>query len=532
MTRSILVVSNVFPPEVVGGAELVAHRQAKAMAQRGFNVSVFTGALGDQALQLAVGAPTLEDGLRVWRLSLRAVGMERSHKRPEIEAQFDAVLREARPDVVHFHNLPQLGAGLIPRARAAGARCLVTLHDSWGFCLRQTQLRDGGVLCNDATECDLCLASVPDARGALLPVRLRRDYVRWCLEQADRLLFPSESLRHSYAAAGLSDARFTQLSNGIDLGSFPGRQRNPEGCVRFLCIGTLNEHKGSRVLWDALEILLRNAALDGRWSMTLAGDGPFRAELRARFDAGRLHAPVDYAGFISRAKIRRTYDRADAVVLASICPENQPVVLLEAAASGAAQIGTRIGGIPELIEDGISGLIVPPGDAPALAAAMRRLILDPGLLRSFSASNLARRGAFDEAASLARLAELLADPSPSAAAPQRPAVICWGAMAGIDGDGPISRRLRRLDDRLRLLWHEWVEPDLPADLLCVFGQQMPFGAIARAALARRPMLLPRRMAEALPNRLHPLVHSYDTEGDALERVEAIAWSGMAADAPR
>lgn len=522
MTKSVLVVSNVFPPEIVGGAELVAHRQAKAMADLGFDVSVFAGALSVQAMPSITLGPVSEGGLHIWRLPLRPVGVERSHNRPEIEIQFDSVLREVQPDIVHFHNLPQLSAGLIPRARNFGARCLVTLHDSWGFCLRQTQLRDGGVLCQDSTECDLCLVSVPDGHGTMIPVRLRRDYVRWCLEQANHFLFPSDSLWHSYAKAGFPESRFIQISNGIDLGNFERRQRNPNGCVSFLCIGTLNEHKGSRVLWDALEILLRDVTLEGRWSMTLAGKGPLQHEMQARFDTGRLCAPVKYAGFISRAKIRRTYDRADVVVLASICPENQPVVLLEAAASGAAQIGTRIGGIPELIEDGVSGLIVRPGDASALAAAMRHLIVNPKLVQSFSERNLARCGDFDETASLVHLAALLTNPPPAVATPKRPTVLCWGTMANIDRHGPISHRLRRLDDRLRLLWHEWVDPDLPADLLCVFGDQLPFGAIARAALARRPMLLPLCMAEAMPDRLRNLVHCYSNVEDALKKIEEVA----------
>lgn len=428
------------------------------------------------------------------------------------------MLREIRPDVVHFHNLPQLGAGLIPVARLTGARCLVTLHDSWGFCLRQTQLRDGGVLCDDANACDLCLPGVPDGRGKLLPVRLRRDYVRWCLDHADRLLFPSDSLQDSYLAAGFDKSRFIKISNGIDLGRFPGRQRQPKDRVHFLSVGTLNEHKGSRILWDALEILLRDVELNGRWSITLAGDGPLRDELQSRFATRRLCPPVTYVGFIPRIEIPRAYDRADVLVLASICPENQPVVLLEAAASGATQIGTRMGGIPELIEDGVSGLLVPPHDAVGLAEAMRRLILDTDMVKAFSARNLVRRNTFDEISSLDGLEKLLKEVPSADVLPPNRTVMVFGSIAGIDGNDTISRRLRHLDDRVRLLWHEWIEPDTRIDLLCVFGQKLPFGAIARAALKRRPILLPRRLAKILASRLHQLVDSYDTDQEALDRI--------------
>lgn len=523
-SRSVLIISNVFPPQVIGGAEIVAQRQAKALARQGFEVSVLAGLEDETARPESRLIVEMHDGLRVFRLAAPPVGPERSHRRPELEEYARAVLRVVRPDFVHLHHLSGLGTGLIPLAKATGAHVVVTLHDSWGFCLRQTQLRDGPQLCEDSTECDLCLASVPGELGERLPVRMRRDYVRWCLERADRLLFPSRSLQDSYARASLPTSRFVHLSNGIDLEAFPARQRDPNDQVAFLCLSTLGEHKGVRVLWDSLELLLQDHELAGRWRMMLGGKGPLEPELRARFDRGTLRAPVSWAGFIPRRSIPAVYDRADVLVLASICPENQPVALLEAAASGAAQLGTRIGGIPELIEDGRSGLLVEAGDAVALAAAMRQLILNPSLVRAFSARNLARRHKFDEAASIAQLTQLFSDPAPAPSVSKRPIVLCSGEMANVAAGSSASRHLRRLDDRLRLLWHGWIDPgvQIGADVLCIFGEQCPVGAIGRAVVARTPIVVPRHMSLDLVLGCKSLVHSYDTEAEALDLAETIA----------
>jgi glycosyltransferase involved in cell wall biosynthesis len=525
--RSILVVSNVFPPQLVGGAEIVAQRQAKALADQGFDVSVLAGAVDESATPVGRLFMEVVDGLRVFRFAAPPVGHERSHRRPELEEYARAVLRLVRPDVVHLHNVAGLGAGLIPLAKAAGAHVTVTMHDTWGFCLRQTRLRDGPKLCESFTECDMCLASVPGELGERLPVRLRRDYVRWCLERADYLLFPSRSLEASYATAGLPVSRFVQLSNGVDLDVFRGRQRDPKDQVAFLCVSALAEHKGVRVLWDALELLLQDQALSGRWRMMLGGEGPLAPELRARFTQGALRAPVYWAGFIARKAIPRAIDRADIVVLASICPENQPVSLLEAVASGAALLGSRIGGIPELIEEGKSGLLVEPNNVAALAAAMRRMILNPSLVHAFSARNLTCRSNFDETKSIAQLTRLFSNAAAPESVLERPIVICWGEMADIDADSFTSRHLRQLDDRLRLLWHGWVDSSVQmgADVLCIFGDQCPAGAVGRAILSDKPIVVPRHMSLDLVPGCKNLVHPYDTEAEALDMAESLALAG-------
>lgn len=529
MPRSILTVSNIFSPQAFGGAELVARRQALALRERGFDVSVLAGWLDPDAGPLGRTYVENRDGLRVFRFVFRPTGPGESFVSSDANRQFREVLRAVRPEVVHFHNLPWLSTGLIPVARSNGARACVTLHDTWGFCLRQTRLRDGLELCQDFTECDVCLASVNGRWGERIPVRLRRDYVRWCLEHAESLIFPSRSLRASYARAGLPAERFVHVSNGIDLAAFPARPRDPRGKVRFLCASSLEEHKGVRVLWDALRLLLEDASLAGRWAMILAGDGSHAPELRARFEAGALRPPVSWIGGVERQRMPTLHAHADVCVLASICPENQPVFLMEALASGAAQIGTRIGGIPELIEEGRTGWLVRPGDAAALAEAMRRLILDPELVRAFSARNVARRTEFDQERSIDSLAGLFDRPSPELLALDRKFVLCAGGVEDAVAGSSTSRRLRGLDERVRLLWHDWVDSAVHdrADVLCLFGDELPFGTLGRAVRSRIPVVAPRAASLGRVSGLRGLVHEYGRVEEALDLVEHLTYGGGA-----
>jgi colanic acid/amylovoran biosynthesis glycosyltransferase len=110
----------------------------------------------------------------------------------------------------------------------------------------------------------------------------------------------------------------------------------------------------------------------------LVGDGPDRAELEdARAQLG-LTQLVDLVGAAAQIDVLRWWQRATVAVLPSV-REGMPVCLMEAAACAVPAVATAVGGVPELIEEGVTGFVVPPGDAFALAAALERLLTNPGL---------------------------------------------------------------------------------------------------------------------------------------------------------
>ena len=169
----------------------------------------------------------------------------------------------------------------------------------------------------------------------------------------------------------------------VHCGVTPGRYEAPERAgtaLDLLFVGRLTAIKGLRVLFDALEEV---RATHPRVTLTLAGDGDDRAFAEA---AARRLGGVTLLGFQSQTEIAEALARSDALVLPSFA-EGLPVVLMEAMASGRPVIATRVGGVAELVEDGASGLLVPPGSASDLAGAIRRLADDPALRRK-----LGRRG--------------------------------------------------------------------------------------------------------------------------------------------
>jgi glycosyltransferase involved in cell wall biosynthesis len=498
MPSRILLVSNFFPPRTVGGAEIVAFREARALAARGHQVVILAGVEpSEQAPSGTLNFETYE-GLPLYRLSMRSLGPDLNFHWPSAARRMKAVIASHGIQVVHFHNVTGLGANLLPMAKSYGARCISTIHDHWGFCYRNTLLRDNGATCANHEECAGCLSQIESSPGLRLPIRMRRDYVAWSLRQADRLLFPSAYLASAYRRAGFPGEQLTVLSNGIDLDRVkPGpKSADRDARVKFLWSGYLGEHKGILVFLDALTRLAQDRDLISRWHVTIAGEGHLRPRVEGELKARNLTTNVELRGRLPRPELLDILRTTDVSVLSSIWPENEPVTLLEAIACGTAQIATRIGGSMELVEDGCTGLLVEPGDASGLAAAMQRYILDPSLAAAHGMKNLERREDFDESHTIDALEAILTNPpGPDAARVRDPVIVC--------GISSPTEQVRALLDRVhehvpvgltpRFLWHEWLADGLAwkqADLLWLWDKD-PSESLINLALRRGvPVLAP------------------------------------------
>jgi len=169
---------------------------------------------------------------------------------------------------------------------------------------------------------------------------------------------------------------------GVDTRRFRPTRRPPSAApFRILCVGTLHEVKGQRYLLEALRLLVARG-VDA--ACTFVGDGPDREALARRAAELGVAARVDLAGARTRGEVAQMLAAADVLAAPSVPTrsgkrEGIPVALMEAMASGVPVVASRISGIPELVEDGVSGLLVPPGDPGALADALASLCGNPPL---------------------------------------------------------------------------------------------------------------------------------------------------------
>jgi colanic acid/amylovoran biosynthesis glycosyltransferase len=191
---------------------------------------------------------------------------------------------------------------------------------------------------------------------------------------------------------------------GVDTATYSARpaRRNPSP-FEILCVGRLAPAKGQHILVDALDVLVRQ----GRSvRLRLVGDGPDRPSLQRHIDKLGLRNATALEGWRNQDELRLLYAQTDAFALASFA-EGVPVVLMEAMAMEIPCVATRITGVPELIRDGIDGLLVDASDASQLAEAVGRLMDDPTLgprLGSSARQRVLER--YDLTRNTARLADI------------------------------------------------------------------------------------------------------------------------------
>lgn len=176
----------------------------------------------------------------------------------------------------------------------------------------------------------------------------------------------------------------TQCMRVIRCGVSPREiEFRPEGRAPgvLLAVGRFDEIKGFRYLVEACKLLSERGL---KFECRLIGDGPLREPLQRQIEAAGLGSCVRMLGARPQEEVRRELYRASVFVLPSVVKANGdrdgiPVALMEAMACGAPVVSTRVSGIPELVEDGVGGVLVPPADAQRLAQALEQLLTRPAL---------------------------------------------------------------------------------------------------------------------------------------------------------
>jgi len=191
---------------------------------------------------------------------------------------------------------------------------------------------------------------------------------------------------------------------GVDPREFAPRPfRAAPDPFEILCVGQLDPVKGQHLLVEAMELLVREGR---RVRLRIVGDGANRAGLEEDIARRGLGQHVALEGYLNQDKLRELYTSCDALALPSFA-EGIPVVLMEAMAMEIPCVATWITGIPEIITHETVGLLVPPGDAAALARALARLMDDSELRRRLGAQGRLRiLEKFDLGRNTERLADL------------------------------------------------------------------------------------------------------------------------------
>lgn len=411
-----------FLPLARAGSEIYTSELCREFQTRGHHVTVVCAAYDPAAVHGEVRWRSYR-GLPVAEIVNNWTGrtFDETWHDPLIASRLGAVLHAVQPEVVHVHNLLNLTLNFPAQAQARGAAVVATLHDYTLVCPSGGQRLHASEqhLCRtiDPDRCARCFAESPfgvrlafsrlasrplsavplaiAARAArtLMPravstiagrmpqppvtredIVRRLDAVRGVFDSVDRFVAPSAATAGEFATLGIPGTKLCVSDYGFrPLAARPRIKTG--GPLRVGFVGTLVRHKGVHVLIDAVRHLPAT-----RVELIVVGDTGVFPDYVAELRAAAAGLPVRFAGGFEDDEVGGVYEQFDALVVPSVWLENSPLVIHEAFMAGVPVIGSRIGGIPGLVEHDVTGLLFEPGDAHSLAAALRRLLDEPSLL--------------------------------------------------------------------------------------------------------------------------------------------------------
>lgn len=413
-----------FPPFNQAGAELFAHGLSRQLGRTGHRVRVFHRVADPQRPEYEVQHADL-DGLAVIRVNntfRHCDRFEMTYRNKAIDEIFAALLDQQRPDVVHFHHVTCLSTNLIAEAHRRKIPVVYTLHDYWLICQRGQFLKRDLSVCpgQEDRECVKCLAwqlglgtgrkkvsravgtrlqgpagatlrrlltgaqalyarTFAPQRAAEALVRARMEHIRAMCDMVDRFVAPSHFLAERYVEFGVPKERIMHSRYGFDTSYYNAQRQRTDDGVRFGYLGTWIPPKGLHLLIEAF-----NGISDPRASLHLYGhalpyDGheDYEENLRGLIRSPRIHLEGAY----SNENVGQILADLDVLVVPSIWYENSPLTIQEAMLAGVPVLTSDLGGMSELVQDGVNGLTFRPRDPDDLQAKMVRLIRDASLRR-------------------------------------------------------------------------------------------------------------------------------------------------------
>lgn len=299
----------------------------------------------------------------------------------EARNKIQSLIDKTHPDLAHLHNIyHQISPSILPSLKKAGIATVLTLHDGKLVCPAEHFFVDGEV-------CERCRGRyfincfkhkcIKQSRAKSLVCtlemyihRLTSIYTR----NVDLFIAPSEFYRQKVVEAGIaSPDRVVKIFNAVDVDSI-----EPSAPGNYaLYLGRMDRHKGVLTLIEAMR-----QCPDVQLKMVGTGDALDEC-VRLVTDNGLKN--VQILGFMTGECLSKVIRESAFLIVPSEWYENCPMVVIEAAAHGKPAIVTRIGGIPELVEDGLTGFIVDPRDPTALATRIRQLGRESALTRMMGA---------------------------------------------------------------------------------------------------------------------------------------------------
>lgn len=375
----VLIVNTLYPPHVIGGAERSVQELAEALAAQGVEVvvaSTFGGRRTTTDFVNGVKVVHLSMANLYWpfdRVARSAALRKLWHLidiyDPGMQAKLARLIGEESPSIVHTNNLQGISVAAWHAARAARVPTLHTLRDYYLTCARCSRYRNGH---NCERTCWSCLPSFLARRQASAAVT--------GVVGVSRFILDHHRKTGLFANAGFH----TVIPHGVSPASVASRPSTSAPRLTFGYLGRLRPEKGVELLLDAFA-----ARRPGGWELLIAGEGD-------EDDHRRLcqrHATLENRNairFLDWTESAEFFAQVDIVIVPSRWQEPSARVVAEAFAHGVPIVAARRGGLPEQIEDGVTGLLFDPDDPAMLGKIIDRILQDRSLSEQLSQTALCR----------------------------------------------------------------------------------------------------------------------------------------------
>lgn len=362
MTATLLSVNNYYYAR--GGAEVVFFRHNGMLDAAGWNVVPF--AMNHRS---NVGGPEREDFVSEIEYGRDSDGIVTQLRKGlkaiysfEARSKLAKLIDRKPPDLCHAHNVyHHLSPSILSLVRARGIPLVMTLHDLKVACPAYSMLTHDGICerCRNGRLYRVVTNRCMKGSLALSALIMVESYLHTMLgsylRNVDRFLVPSHFYLNKLVEWGFPRERFEYVPNFVATDSLVPRFAPGS---RFVYFGRLSQEKGLATLVDA--------AATARVGLDIIGTGPLEPELRRR--AG--DRDVRFLGYMTGDALHDAVAAARAVVVPSEWYENAPLAVLEGAALGKPLIVSRVGGLPELVHEGVSGWTFEPRSVDELAARL------------------------------------------------------------------------------------------------------------------------------------------------------------------
>jgi glycosyltransferase involved in cell wall biosynthesis len=427
----ILQVIHQFPPFSSQGSEVYCLQLSKCLLAAGDHVAVFHISNTQRRRPKRLEEST-QEGIQVFHcVETAEYGRLADWGNPFLQKTFQQVLGAFKPDVVHFHNFISLGDDLVGMAKRSAQAVVYHLHDYGLICPNALLLRDGNRLCEKNSPdffegCCPTLLRVSHGRRPLLasklpplarwrqfaanqPRPIQRHLLTSSVRMAERLLgapettsvvekksffltatrrifthvdrfiAPSAFLRDRFVSCGLPAERILHVPYGIRHFSRCAPPTRTDNRLHFGYIGAFHPHKGVHLLLEAFRGLGHQATLHlhGSSFNTPVSEAHFK-----RFTSDPMVGVVVHGGY-KNGEIGRILANLDAVVIPSVWYENSPLTIQEAQLAGVPVITADVGGMAELVRDGVNGRLFRCNDSNDLRCVLIDCIDHPEQLRKY-----------------------------------------------------------------------------------------------------------------------------------------------------